>query len=160
MRIGRRFRDAGVALNMTPMIDCCFQLLIFFMLTLQIVAPEGDFNVKMPSAAPTSVMPPGPECVPITVRLTAASDGRLAGICLGQRPLNSFAELRSAVRGICGPDRGPGSRAETAEVELDCDYDLKYEYVISAIDALSGYVADDGRSIVRLVEKIRFAPPR
>ncbi len=33
---------------MTPMIDVVFQLLIFFMLTLKIIAPEGDFNINMP----------------------------------------------------------------------------------------------------------------
>ena len=48
---------------------------------------------------------------------------------------------------------------ETAEVELDCDYDLRYEHVISAITAVSGFV-DDGGNVVKLVEKIKFAPPR
>ena len=34
------------------MIDIVFQLLIFFMLNLKIVAPEGNFNINMPIAAP------------------------------------------------------------------------------------------------------------
>ena len=32
---------------MTPMIDVVFQLMIFFMLTFNIIAPEGDFDVRM-----------------------------------------------------------------------------------------------------------------
>ena len=34
--------------DMTPMIDMVFQLLIFFILTLNIVDPEGDFNLRLP----------------------------------------------------------------------------------------------------------------
>ena len=32
--------------NMSAMIDVVFQLLIFFMLTLKIVEPEGDFTIS------------------------------------------------------------------------------------------------------------------
>ena len=47
----------------------------------------------------------------------------------------------------------------SAEVELDCDYDLKYENVIEAITAVSGDVSPDGQ-VIKLVEKIKFSPPR
>ena len=52
----RRPHDRGqkVELQMTPMIDIVFQLLIFFIITFKIVAPEGDFNIKMPLAAPSA----------------------------------------------------------------------------------------------------------
>ncbi len=35
-------------LKMTAMIDIVFLLLIFFVMTFKVLAPEGDFNVKMP----------------------------------------------------------------------------------------------------------------
>jgi hypothetical protein len=47
---------------MTPMIDVVFQLMSFFMCTLKIVAPEGDFDIRMPlgkSAATASRRPAG-----------------------------------------------------------------------------------------------------
>ena len=53
-----------IVLQMTPMIDVVFQLLVFFIFTFRIVAQEGDFHVKMPAAAPRtppeapSPMPP------------------------------------------------------------------------------------------------------
>ena len=50
--------------------------------------------------------------------------------------------------------------AETAEVEYDCDYRLRYEYVIDAITAVSGYVAENGRTIEKLIRRIKFAPPK
>ena len=37
-----------INIDMTPMIDVVFQLLIFFMLTLKIKADEGDFSINMP----------------------------------------------------------------------------------------------------------------
>ena len=48
MRLRAR-STAAVAIDMTPMIDIVFQLLVFFILTLQITAVEGDFNVRMPA---------------------------------------------------------------------------------------------------------------
>ena len=41
-----------IPIDMTPMIDIVFQLLTFFVMTLKIVEAEGDFNIKMPLAAP------------------------------------------------------------------------------------------------------------
>ncbi|MFT5528125.1 MAG: biopolymer transport protein ExbD, partial [Pirellulaceae bacterium] len=43
--------DEEIELQMTPMIDIVFQLLVFFIMTFKIVAMEGDFNIKMPMAA-------------------------------------------------------------------------------------------------------------
>ncbi len=44
---GSRSADK-IEAQMAPMIDVVFQLLIFFMLTLKIIEPEGDFSVNMP----------------------------------------------------------------------------------------------------------------
>ena len=40
-----------IELQMTPMIDIVFQLLVFFIMTFKIVTQEGDFNIKMPLAS-------------------------------------------------------------------------------------------------------------
>jgi biopolymer transport protein ExbD len=151
--------EEQIQLQMTPMVDIVFLLLVFFLMTFKIVAPEGDFNVKMPLAAPTQGRPDDALLPPIQVRLRATDDGRLAGIQMGERPLNSFGELRREIRAIVGDDRGPGSIAEDAEVKLDCDYQLEFKYTIDAITAISGYISPDGR-IIRLVDKISFAQPR
>jgi len=139
------------------MIDCCFQLIIFFMLTLKIMTPEGDFNIKMPLAASSEGVPEPDQLPPIKVRLKAGPDGKLMGIELGNRSLGTrFAALRAQIRDMVGDSAGPGG--SSAEVELDCDYELKYTYVIEAITAVSGYVKDG--YVQKLVEKIKFAPPR
>ena len=152
-------RGEEVELQMTPMIDIVFQLLIFFIMTFKIAAPEGDFNIKMPLVAPSEGIPPVEVLPPIKVRLTARSSGALNQIEFGNRSLGrDFGALRQAVIDMLGDEPGP-SVVENTEVELDCDYHLRYEYVVEAITAVSGYVDPDGR-IVKVVEKIKFAPPR
>jgi biopolymer transport protein ExbD len=149
----------GVELMMTPMVDIVFQLLIFFLMTFKIASAEGDFNVKMPLAAPSEGKPDDLQLPALKVRLTAEPGGRIAGIFFGQTPMKDFGQLRQQVVGIVGDDTGPGSIADTQEVELDCDYNLDFKYVIDAITAVSGEVTPDGE-VVKLIEKIKFAPPR
>ena len=81
---------------MTPMIDIVFQLLIFFIMTFKIVSLEGDFNIKMPAAAPSEGPPEEDLLPPLRLRLTAGEEGQLNGIQLDDRAFLSFAELRGA----------------------------------------------------------------
>ena len=157
----QRHGEEKIELQMTPMIDIVFLMLIFFVMTFKIVSPEGDFSIKMPRHAPSEGRPPDAQLPPITVRMKADADGRLSGIRMGQKGLGiSFAALHSEIRALIGDDRGPGSFADTAEVELDCDYQLKYEYVMRAITAISGYIDPNSGRVIRVIEKIKFAPPR
>jgi biopolymer transport protein ExbD len=152
--------DDKVEVQMTPMIDIVFQLLVFFIMTFKIVSQEGDFNIKMPLSAPSEGLPDEDKLPPMKVRLVASSSGELAQIKLNDNNFGlSFDGLHDYIISLIGDDRGPGSVQETAEVELDCDYNLRYEAVIQAVTAVSGYVDADG-NIVKLVEKIKFAPPR
>ncbi|MEO8496016.1 MAG: biopolymer transporter ExbD, partial [Planctomycetota bacterium] len=148
-----------IELQMTPMIDIVFQLLVFFIMTFKIVSQEGDFNIKMPLAAPAAGAPDPLQLPPMKVRLRAGAGGMLAGMALNDRSVGTMEALRLEIIGVVGDDRGPGTIQETAEVELDCDYGLRYEHVIQAITAVSGYVDATG-NVVKLVEKIKFAPPR
>ena len=145
-------------MDMTPMIDVCFQLLIFFMLSLRLFSPEGDFNIRMPIAAPSEGPPDPTQLPPLKIRITAHGDGSVSGIRLGEKQLRSFTELQKEIFGIVGDDRGPGSVASKTEVDLDCDYSLRFEYVIDAMTAVSGYVDPGSRTIVQVIEKIKFTP--
>jgi biopolymer transport protein ExbD len=173
MKVRRKGKMSNkVDLNMTPMIDIVFQLLTFFIMSLKIAAAEGDFSIKMPLSAPRQGTPDERELPPFRLRMTANADGSLKGVRLDQQTLGAnitaadqaagaFQALHQEIIARVGDDRGPGSIAATAEVEIDCDYDLDYENVISAITAVSGYVSPhDGKSVVKLIEKIKFAPPR
>ena len=150
-----------IDIQMTPMIDIVFQLLTFFIMTFKIVTPEGDFNIKMPMSAPN----PGPpdESLITKVKVTMTADpgsGELTSVTVGDVVLSPpySVSLRNKVRSLVG-DGGPSGAVEDTEVELDCAYDLKYQYVIMAITAVSGYITAD-KHVVKLVEKIKFSPPK
>jgi hypothetical protein len=70
--------------------------------------------------------------------------------------LHGFDELNKEIIALV---HGDTQMAENVEVELDCDYGLHYENVVRAISAVSGYVDPESNSIVKLVQKIKFAPP-
>jgi len=156
--LGSREGDK-IELQMTPMIDIVFQLLVFFIMTFKIVQVEGDFNVKMPIGAPREGLPPEHLLPPMKLRLQADDSGRLTGSRLNQKSFDEWDELRGHIIGVLGDDRGPNSIQSTAEVELDCDYNLRYEYVVHAITAVSGYY-DNNDNVVKLVEKIKFTRPK
>ncbi len=149
--------DQKIELQMTPMIDIVFQLLVFFIMTFKIVVQEGDFNIKMPLASPQQGVLDENLVPPMKLRLTADAQGNVAGIVLNEQSFSSFDELRNYIIGIVGTDSGPDSIRESAEIELDCDYRLRYEETVKAMTAVTGY--RQGDEVVKLIEKVKFAPP-
>ncbi len=149
-----------IEMQITPMIDVVFLLLIFFMLTLKIVEPEGDFQINMPIAAPEQSEETEIELPDIRIRLVANSDGSLKQILFGERSLGTgkaaFQKLNREILKIIGFPGNP----ETAEseVEIDADFNLHYENIVSAVSACSGSLKDG--QIVRYIEKIKFARQR
>jgi biopolymer transport protein ExbD len=161
MKFRHHSRDDKVELQMTPMIDIVFQLNIFFLFTFNIVLPEGDFYVHMPAAAAQRAVKPT-ETLPVSVVLKAGPMGELASLQADGRDFGSgedaFRRLRSYIRGLVNDAGGPGTAADQ-EVELDFDYDLRYEHVINAITAITGYI-DQNNQRHKLIERIKFPPPK
>jgi biopolymer transport protein ExbD len=160
--------------QMAPMIDVVFQLLIFFMLTLKIIEPEGDFSVNMPigqQAQETSSITP----MVIKIRLVANASGELSSLQIMRTELfqtargetqeeksaNAFAALNEEILRAIGT---PGSQlAQEQEVELDLDFELNAKYMINAIGACRGRIQrnpDGSAKMIDYVKNIKFAPPR
>ena len=157
----KRRRLEKMAINMTPMIDVVFQLLIFFMLTLKIIEPEGDFNINMPIGAPSQATSPDINLPDIKVRLIANSEGQLADLQLGRTSLgngpDAFKSLNSQILNLIGGVNNPLTK--DMEVEIDADYNLHYDYVVQAISSCRGRLDAKGK-LIPYIEKIKFAPPR
>ncbi len=150
----RKKSNERIELQMTPMIDIVFQLLVFFVMTFKIVAQEGDFNIRMPRAAPSETQIE--EALPAsTLTLSADENGKLTSISWDERSFETFDQLHNHVIGYVSDSV---DIQESAEVEIVADFDLRYEYVIQAITAVSGYRTPDDQ-IVKLIEKINFRPP-
>lgn len=147
-------------LQLTSMIDVVFLLLIFFVMTFKIAAQEGDFSVKMPlQNAGGQPLEPDAD-LPIKLRLKADAAGNLADIVVNDNQSfgKDFLKLRQFIMQMTpGGTGGPGD-SEGPEVELDLDYQLRYEYVIGAITSVTGH--RQGDEVIRLVNRIKFAPPR
>ncbi len=157
MKIRNRGEAEKSSLNMTSMIDVVFLLLIFFVMTFKIVELEGDFSVRMPLAGSDS-MTMDPTDLPLKLRLQADENGKLTSMALNEISLGTdFDQLRANVVDLIGTT-APVEGEEGPEIEIDTDYNLRYEYVIRSITAVSGY--KQGNEVVKLIEKIKFAKPR
>ena len=157
MKIRNREEAQKHGLNITSMIDIVFLLLVFFVMTFKIVELEGDFSVRMPLAGSES-LPMDPTDLPLKLRLMADEDGKLTSMLLNEIDLGTdFDQLRANIVQLIGTT-APVEGEDGPEIEIDTDYNLRYEYVIRSITAVSGY--KDGKEVVKLIEKIKFAKPR
>ena len=160
MRVRGKSDSEKIEPPMAPMIDVVFQLLIFFMLTLKIIEPEGNFNVNMPINSKPTTTQDIPQ-IDLKVKLQATESGELAMVSLCQQQLGNgtqaFQRLNSEILRMIGRPGNP--LTEDMEVEIDADYNLHFQYVISAISACTGRLGEKG-NVVRYVEKIKFAQPK
>lgn len=165
MKVRNKVKEEKITTDMAAMIDVVFQLLIFFMLTLKIVEPEGDFNINMPlgqAAAPNDEEILLPE---LKVKLRANADGTLQDLSLGAVSFGTGDQaferlshhiLKNVLNGRAGDERD--ELVKKQEVEIDADFNLHYGYTIRAVSACTG--RREGKQIVRYIEKIKFAPPK
>lgn len=149
----RRTADRQTRLQMSSMIDVVFLLLIFFVMTFQIIAREGDFHVTAPGA--TTAGPP-PSQLPLYVRLASGPDGRLRSIHLNDRRLADLDELHHEIVNIVDPPGTQAGSLQAPNVVLQCDDRLDYGELMRAITAVRGYL-DADRDVIDLIQSIRLA---
>ena len=163
IRWRRRMEDPQTeALNMTPMIDVVFQLLIFFMLTMQFQEVEGKLLSQLPKVGTHPTTAPLRE----ELRISICADGNLAEH-LSNRGKHDRAkkagsscrvyvekhEIGELVPTETSPGRGPSNKAVcraagakarqlldalgTAGIAviLDADPEVPYEHVLGLVDA-------------------------
>jgi biopolymer transport protein ExbD len=151
----RAAKNEGVKLDMTPMIDIVFQLLVFFALTLRVAMPEGDLAMHPPVKGETA----GPQenlVPPLLVVLRADEHGTLQSLELNGRPLPGAEQLHDEVERLVGHD---SELAAQSEARLACDEHLAYEHTIAAVTALSGTRLPSGQT-KPLVGRVRFVELR
>ena len=144
---------------MAPMIDVVFHVLIFFMLNLKIISPEGEFDIHLP---PSTQAQGEAALATIKVGLHSDRDGNLTWPTLGANNLGNdnaaFERLNSENLKIIGRPGNP--LAKEIEVELDADFECQYKYIVKAISRCTGRHDPRTKQVARYLEKIRFAPPQ
>ena len=149
-----------ITIPMVPMINVAFLLLIFFILNLKIVSPEGNFNINLPLDAPSASA--AEQNLPdIKVGMVSDRDGNLMRLTLGSKNRGNddlaFERLYKEILQIIGRPGNPLTK--DIEVEIDADYETQYKYVVKAISKCTGQLDPGSNQVARYVEKIKFAPP-
>ena len=133
MRVRNTTREKESSpLQMSAMIDVVFLLLIFFVMTFQITAVEGDVPIDAAQATSAAGGDP-PREFQLYVHLRADRDGSLENVQLDGRRLETVSELRSAIDSLVdtvSPD--------DCHVILRSDPDLQYQHAMDAITAIRG----------------------
>lgn len=119
MPIRVRDTDAGVPIDMTPVIDIVFLLLTFFLIATTFQRAEREMSIALPFAASSG--PVSAALRELVVNVTA--DGRLI---VGGRE-TSAEDLRAMVAGAVGanPDQ---------KVTVRGDRDAAYASIVKALD--------------------------
>jgi biopolymer transport protein ExbD len=103
------------SIDLTPLIDCIFLLVLFFMLTASFIEEANVFKIVLPRAdRPTTVARDAVDAISVSV------DGRYAfQDASGRHPLNNLEELLDRLK-----QRDEASRQRPVVIRCDvrCDY--------------------------------------
>jgi biopolymer transport protein ExbD len=138
----KRTTERGVrVLNLTAMLDVCFQLLIFFILTANFAIDEGMLPADLPQGVPdkpTAVVEPPPD--PLVIRLSMIGD-RCAIWARGRSFTDGdFEKLFDLLNGSrYDPVNNPGGIYEADNpIVIKPDGGVEWGYVVAAFNAVLG----------------------
>jgi biopolymer transport protein ExbD len=137
MNLGNRRPLEDPELNLTPLIDVVFCLIIFFVVTTTF-DDRSALNIQLPQASPSQALPVGE---PLQLQIDAEGRYFVAGNEVLRR---DGAALREAIVQIAGDDR-------ERSVILRADARTPHQAVVTAMDAL-GAVGFTRLSIATLPE--------
>ncbi len=146
---------------LVPLIDVLFLLLMLFVLSLKVIAPDTGFTANLPGGPPSSAA--AMAAIPPEIKVGLRSDraGRLAQLTLDSKDLGNddaaFERLGREILRIVGRPGHPLTR--DIEVEIDADFETQHRYVVKAVSVCTGRLDPQTQQLARYVEKIKFAPP-
>lgn len=125
------------ALDISSLIDVCFLLLIYFLVTSTITPRESDLSMALPSATPSEERP---RLDPMFIKVEA-SGAIYTGVGASQMPLDSDAGdrrvplLTTALRAYAETARASN---ETPLVQIWVDGEAEQQRVVDVLNALAG----------------------
>ena len=130
---GTRSRLKLTELNMTPMIDCVFLLLLFFMVATKFKEIDRRIEAQMPKVPITTVRPPTNELF-IAIKNAGTAEAPRPRLLLDGRPMLNWAALRTALRDHAAI---PGGTRDTV-ILVPAD-DAAHGWVMNALDLLTEF---------------------
>ena len=118
------------SINMTPMIDVVFQLILFFMLTSSL-AHTREIAVDLPKSS-SATTPDKKEKQPLVVSYRL--NGKRTDLRLNGKPIDGLGRLAAAMQKAAPPATGP-------KVDIQMDRQVRYQDVVKLMDAVreAGY---------------------
>ena len=124
-------------LNISSLIDICFLLLIYFLVTSTLQPSETDLNMQLPAAAPTEEQPP---IDPMFIRIDP-SGAILVGTGQAQQTLDTDPEVR-ALPLLSQQLKMYANAAVAADsqplVQVYADGEAEQQRVVDVLNALAG----------------------
>lgn len=124
MKLRNKHSDEDeIEVSMSPLIDCVFLLLIFFLVTTMLKKPSKDININLPSSNAAIEMEPNDDTV-----IGVDRKGRFyfEGVRVGRMELRKYLAQIAAVN----PNEG---------IRLDVDAKTKNIHVAEVTDLLNFY---------------------
>jgi len=115
-------RQRDVEVNLTPLIDVVFLLLIFFMVSTTFISESSiDISLPVSATADTTID------VNKNIELSLKSDGT---VFIGERSLGAFnpEKIESVLSAVA-------QKAESPIIVISADSDISHQTVISVMDA-------------------------
>ncbi len=122
-------KGSSQEINLTPMIDLVFNLLIFFMVTTEFAKEENELNVTLPQAS--EAMPITARPKEIFVNITQAGEYFMLGKPVTEDEVETF--LIRAVR----------NNPTQQKVIIRADKNVPFEYVVKVMNLCNRADVDD-----------------
>ncbi len=124
-------------LDISSLIDVCFLLLIYFLVTTQIVRKEQELSQTLPSNAPTDVQP---ELAPLFILIEG--DGAISykgdgGDIIEREPAGGGRDLNTLDEDLVQYKGHADTAGHKAMVQIKVDPEAKQQRVVDVLNALA-----------------------
>ena len=136
MNISQHYEDAKLELQIAPLIDVVFLLLIYFMVTASLIKKEADIGFMLPADIAVEDM----QEIPVEVLIEIAADGSV--MIEGMRFSFDDYELKDLVTQVAGSKEIANSHNSPFFVNVLPDKDALHRRIIDVMDACAAAGVD------------------
>ena len=135
MKLTKKQEDLDLGLNMTPMIDIVFQLIIFFMVVSELATLDLE-RLTLPFANKTDTEKVAGVSTTVTINVTRKGEIKIKRTLYTDEQLRDFIKLEAE---LAGHESAGPPKISRLQVLIRADRDSKYEGVQRVLDACQRY---------------------
>ncbi len=129
MNLHKHYEDVKLELQIAPLIDVVFLLLIYFMVTASLIKKEGDISFMLPANVPAEDM----QEIPVEVLIEITADGTVQ--VEGMRFSRDDRELEDLVMQVVGLKQIATAQRSPFFVNILPHQDSLHSRIIDVMDA-------------------------